>query len=453
MVFLYFVAAVLLLHEGVEQVEQLSILQQDALDAYIYGYPLVLMGITLKNMLASGATVNHFISQPKLATSASKAVVRPNVDTLYSSAWLDLNKNPVVMDIPDSEGRYYVVELLDAWTNVFASIGSRTTGTLAQSYIIAGAHWDGTLPNIQAPTNTVWVLARVQANGAEDLAESIKIQEGFSIVPFCYWRKYGFTGAENYIIKNVDKKVTQDTGVLHKMSAEDYFTNMVLQMEQNPPVIHDEVMEDKLIALGLTGGKAFRYEKLPLAVKRALEYAVANGPDVIHKAGMQYFMSHQKNGWCMLLSNIGNYGTDYMLRAIIALFLFGINCPQDAVYGLSYMDQHNQPFKGDRKYTIHFTRDNFPPVNAFWSITLYNDQGLLVENPLKRYAISPHLEDLHYEPDGSLLIEIRNTPPSGNRKANWLPAPKGDFNLTMRLYWPQDAILTGKWQPPPVLRQ
>jgi hypothetical protein len=439
----------------VKSMNQLSIIENDALDAYIYGYPIVLMAATQKNMLADGLLPNQFLTENSFPGPKATIVVRPNVDTLYVTAWLDLSKEPVVIHAPDTNGKYDVMALLDDWTNVFAAIGSRTTGTMGCDFVIAGPGWKGMIPQnlsrIDAPTNTVWIIGRVQTNGPKDYPIVNEIQKGFKLAPLGYWEKYNTLGISNQIAGKPILKKTPTKDQVEKMDAPVFFKIMVASMDANPPAIQDIEMNRKLAALGLSGGSAFDFFRLPLSVQQALATAVKNGPKVIRSEGLNFYKINQINGWSIPLQDIGVYGTHYIQRAVAAMFLFGANVPEDAVYGFSYFDDRGKPLKGNGHYHIHIGKGQLPPVKAFWSITLYDSNGFLTENPIKRYAISPHLEKLGYNRDGSLDIYIQNDPPEKSKITNWLPSPKGLFNLALRMYWPEQAVLDGEWRFVPLL--
>lgn len=422
-------------------------LYEDALDAYIYGFPLVLMDITRRKGLVSIPEYNRFYNQKVLSTPKFSQVVRPNVDTLYSSAWLDLSHGPLQLHVPDTDGRYYLLPMLDAYSNVFASVGARTTGTKEQTFVIVGPGWQGALPLhvpvIHAPTNTVWITGRTQTNGTVDYDAAHAVQRGYKLTRL--------TSPE--IPHAADQLILSDQSPkewVASMDAAAFFELMMQLMWKNPPypAIQSPEMTRKLEALGLVPSSDFSFRSLHPEVQQALIYANHTGLKVIQAAGQRILNQNRYNGWNMLLKNIGSYGTDYMQRAFVANTLFGANIPQDAVYAYLFDDPNGNPLDGSRSYQVHFKPGQMPPVNAFWSITMYNAYGFLVENPIHRYAVSPHLEPLQYNADGSLDIWIQRTSPEETKKSNWLPSPTGPFNLMLRMYWPQQPVLQGQWFPP-----
>jgi hypothetical protein len=422
-----------------------------ALDAYVYGFPLVLMDVTRRSGVAGKMQKNRFYHQVELATPSFSQVVRPNVDTLYSPAWLDLSEGPLLLHVPDTHGKYYLMPMLDAYSNVFASVGARTKGTREQYFVIAGPNWKAALPPnvpiIYAPTNAVLIAGRTQTDGPSDYPAVHAIQRGYTLTNVFQSNKADWH-VESILTNQSPKEI------IASMDAAAFFTLMMSLMAKNPPyaAIQTPEMTMKLHTLGLIPNSAFHYNKLSPPVQQALESATPNGLKAISAAGEAVFRQNNVNGWSILLTNVGYYGTNYMFRAIVADRLFLGNIPQDAVYGYSFVDNAGHPLHGGNRYRIHFQAGLLPPVHAFWSVTLYNSDGFLVENPLHRYALSPHLGELNYNADGSLELFIQNTSPGKTFEPNWLPAPLASFNLMLRMYWPQPSVLSGQWHPPTVDR-
>lgn len=424
-----------------------------ALDAYIYGYPLMLTEATKKTMLANGARINQFLHERSFPDPGYTTIVRPNVDTLYSMAWLDLAPEPVVLWLPETYGRYYLMELLDPWTNVFASLGARTTGTGQGAYAITGPGWNGRLPEgmarIDSPGDTVWIIGRTQTNGPADYPPVHAIQNGYILVPLSRWGKFFTARDSGQDSKSMNENPADWVAALDGAT---FFQLMMTAMGQNPPWIKDPRMKEKLAVLGLEPG-SFAFSSLSPTVKAALELAGGFGPRLIAAEAAGLYGATGKGGWRVLRRNTGFYGADYLLRAIVALAGIGANLPQDSVYAPAFADSAGKPLDGQNSYRIHFGKDRLPPVLAFWSITLYNQEGYLAENPLHRYAVSPHLGSLAYNDDGSLDIFVGPAAPGVNLLPNWLPAPSGNFNLVLRLYWPGRPVLDGRWQQPPIVKQ
>ena len=441
--------------------------QAIGVDAYLYFYSLVTMDITRKQISniepgkGFGGPMNSFVNIPAYPTADVKVVVRPNFDTLYSSGWLDLTKEPMVVSVPDTGGRYYLLPMLDMWTDVFASPGWRTTGTEAGHFVVAPPGWrpdlrdrlieDFKLPKntqrIDAPTFYVWIIGRTKTDGPSDYAAVNKIQSGYKITPLSQWGKTP-EPVEVKIDPAIDMKTPPKVQV-DTMTADTYFAYAAELMKLQPPHVTDQPIIARLKSIGFELGKSFDLEKADPIVKKALEGV----PKAAQKL-MEWkipTLARVANGWSMNTDTMGVYGNYYLKRAIVAQLGLGANLPEDAIYPLNLGDESGKPLDGANKYAIHFDKANIPPVNAFWSITLYDQQGFQVANSLSRFAVSSWMP-FQYNPDGSLDLYFQNESPAPDKEANWLPAPKGEFNLCMRLYAPKSDALTGKWNPPPVMR-
>jgi len=428
-----------------------------AKEAYIFGYPLVLMDVTRQvgtacpSPTAMCAPINQFANAPAFPDHTFTDVVSPNADTLYSTAFLDLSKDPIILSVPDTKGRYYLMPMLDAWTNVFASPGSRTTGTGKGDFAIVGPGFKGKLPaglkKIESPTNLVWIIGRTQTNGKADYEAVHAIQKEYKLTPLSAWGKPYTPPAK----VPVDPKVSKEPPVkqVEKMDAQTFFGRLNALMQANPPAAADAEAMKKFAAIGIALGKKFSLEGLDPAVKTALEKGVKDAYQEI-LAEAKKASGKVVNGW-LISYDLGSYGTNYPQRAAIAWVGLGANLPEDAIYPMTRVDGDGKPLTGKNKYVMHFTKDQIPPVKAFWSLTLYNDKQFFVENPLNRYAIGDR-NKLKFNPDGSLDLYIQHESPGKDKESNWLPAPKDSFNLILRLYWPKKSVLEGTWGPPPVKR-
>src|SRR5215472_7852816 len=426
-------------------------------EAYLYFYPLVTMDITRKQLTnvehteGINAPMNSFANIPAYPTADMKVVVRPNFDTLYSSGWLDLTKEPMVVSVPDTGGRYYLFPMLDMWTDVFASPGWRTTGTKAANFLLTPLGWTGSVPSdteqIKAPTPYVWIIGRTRTDGPADYEAVHKIQAGYKIIPLSQWGKTP-APIEVKIDPNVDMKTPPKIQV-DTMAANKFFAYAAELLKLQPPHITDQPIIARLKRIGFEVGKSFDLDKVDPAVKKALETAPEDTQKLM--AWKIPTLARVANYWSMNTDTMGVYGNYYLKRAIVAQLGLGANVPEDAIYPLNLGDETGKPLDGTNKYTIHFDKGTMPPAEAFWSITLYDLQGFQVANPLNRFAVSSWMP-FKYNPDGSLDLYFQSESPGSNKEANWLPAPKGAFNLTMRLYAPKSDALTGKWNPPPVTR-
>ena len=437
-------------------------------DAYLYFYPLITMDVTRKQLtnVESGkemgrGPMNMFVNIPEYPPANLKVVVRPNFDTLYSSAWLDLTKEPMILSVPDTGGRYYLLPMLDMWTDVFASPGWRTTGTQAGTFIILPPGWrpeirnrlieEFKLPNdtqrIYAPTPYVWIIGRTKTDGPKDYDAVHKIQAGFKITPLSLFGKPS-EPIQVKIDPTVDMKTPPKVQV-DTMSAGKFFAYAAELLKLHPPHYTDQPIIELIKHIGIEPGKSFDIDKLDPTVKKALDGV----PEQAQKLMQWKIPSLAKvvNGWSMNTDTMGVYGNYYLKRAIVAQMGLGANLPEDAIYPMNLYDKTGKPLEGVNNFTIHFEKNELPPVDAFWSITLYDQEGFQVANSLNRFALSSWMP-FHYNPDGSLDLYFQNESPGTGRESNWLPAPKGSFNLTMRLYAPKQGVLVGKWDPPPIVR-
>ena len=425
-------------------------------DAYVYFYPLLTMDITRKQFtnIEPGkefgkGPMNMFVSVPEYPPADFKGVVRSNFDTLYSIAWLDLTKEPLVIAAPDTAGRFYLLPMLDMWSDVFASPGWRTTGTDAAQFLVTPPGWTGTVPaglnHLPAPTPFVWVIGRTKTDGAADYAAVHKIQAGYTVTPLSRLGK----GAEPVSVKidpAVDMKTPPKVQV-DTMSAADYFAYAAELLKVHPAHGTDQPLLAQIKRIGIEPGKSFSMDALDPEIKAALETAPKDAQALM--AWKVPTLARVVNGWSMNTDTMGVYGNYYLKRAIVAQVGLGANLPEDAIYPLNIGDTNGKSLDGAHKYVLHFAKDEVPPVNAFWSITLYDPEGFQVGNELNRFAVSSWMP-FKNNADGSLDIYFQNENPGKDLEANWLPAPKGPFNLTMRLYGPKSEALNGKWNPPAV---
>ena len=427
-------------------------------NAYLYFYPLITMDITRRQLTnqepgpgSLGGPMNRFANIEAFPAADMRVVVRPNFDTLYSSGWLDLTKEPVVVSAPDTNGRYYLLPMLDMWTDVFASPGWRTTGTEAANFLVTPPGWSGTVPDgmsrIDAPTPYVWIIGRTKTDGPADYEAVHKIQAGYKITPLSQWGKQPVP-PEFKIDPSVDMKTPPKIQV-DTMPVAKYFAYAADLLKLQPPHVTDQPILAQLGRAGFEVGKSFDLDKADPAVKQAFASAPADAQKLM--AWKMPTLARVANGWGMNTDTMGVYGNYYLKRALVAQLGLGANLPEDAIYPLNLADSNGDPLDGGNNYTIHFDKEQIPPAQAFWSITLYDNAGFQVANPINRFAVSSWMP-FTFNPDGSLDLYFQNDSPGADKEANWLPAPKGPYNLTMRLYAPKSEALTGKWNPPPVVK-
>jgi hypothetical protein len=430
-----------------------------ASDAYIFGYPLVTMEMTRRNITnvvapeGSHAPMGQIIKLRQYPDPSFKAVTAPNADTLYTAAFFDVGKEPWVLSIPDMKDRYYLMPLLDGWTTVFQVPGKRTTGTGAQTYAITGPGWKGTLPagvkEYKSPTNIVWLLGRIYCTGTpEDYAAVHKLQDECKLVPLSSYGK-PYTPPAGTVDPSIDTKMAVRDQV-NRMDAVAYFTLLCKLMKDNPPAAADAPQLAKFAKIGIVPGKDFDPGKLKADfVKRV--------PEISNDRILLQFKVNKdvkdENGWAFT-TKTGIYGTDYLMRALVTAIGLGANRPQDAVYPTSQKDANGHKYNGANKYVMHFPKGQLPPAQGFWSVTMYDSAYFFVSNPINRYSISAR-QNLKSNPDGSTDLYIQKDSPGKDREANWLPAPAGDFILMMRMYWPSEkspSIINGSWKVPPAAK-
>jgi hypothetical protein len=426
------------------------------IEAYNYFYSLVLMDVTRRvsvnveagKVLGRGP-MNTFVHVPIFPPADFRDVVRPNFDTLYSIAWLDLTKEPLIVSAADTQGRYYMLPMLDMWTDVFACPGKRTTGTGENRFAVVPPGWQGNLPDgvqrIDAPTPYVWIIGRTQTNGSEDYDAVHQVQAGYTVTPLSQLGKAPHP-VNAMIDPTVDMKTSPMTQV-DTMAAGKYFAYAAELMKLHPPHITDQPIVARMRRIGIEPGKSFDIGKADAAIKSALERAT---PDALKAMRAKIpTLARVVNGWQINTDTMGVYGSFYLKRAVVALVGLGANLPEDAVYPLNLGDADGKPLTGANKYVLHFAKTEIPPVDAFWSVTLYDKDGFPTANALNRNAIGDR-DELKYNTDGSLDIYFQHDSPGKDKESNWLPAPTGDFNLTMRAYAPKAEVVDGRWVPPAI---
>jgi hypothetical protein len=430
-----------------------------ATSAYIYGYPLVLMDVNQKIMTQVSrptgqlAPINHFGHMRQFFNSQSEQVIRPNVDLLYSTAFLNLSKEPLILHLPDTQGRYYSLQLLDAWTNVFASLGKRKTGTKSINVAIVGPNWQGELPSgikkIDSPTNLVWAIAQIQTNGKEDYRSVHKLQKQLTLTPLNHFKKSKQAYHKKWVKKTdkIDLK-TPATLQVEQMSAEDFFSNLAQLMKDNPPLEKESRMIKQFRKIGIAPGKKFELKALPENTVKGIEKAI---PYALKQIKVPPPNNKIVNGWRITTMGVGKYGSDYLQRARVAYSAMGTGLPEEAIYPIVTTDSTGRVLNGRNRYILHFKKNQLPPVKGFWSLTLYNAKKHFAANPLQRYALGSR-DPLKLNQDGSLSIYIQRQSPGEEKESNWLPTPRGKFDLVLRLYWPSSRVLNGIWMPPPVIK-
>jgi hypothetical protein len=411
--------------------------------AYIWGYSLVVLKRTLRKSAARrGIPLNQFVHTERLATPESKAVVSPNTDTLYSSAWLDLRQEPIILHVPNTQGRYYSVQLMDAYTNSFAYVGRRVTGTKAGNYAIVGPTWRGTLPSnvkaIESPTNTVWSLVRILVEGEDDLPIVRALQQQYTLTSLSKYRGSAPLG----------QVFPSSLPQANASSSLQFYDELSAALQDDPPPKDENPLLNLFAQVGIGASRIPSQEIKDQATLNGLKQAILAAERLIDEKVSN--LGTMVNGWTVNYK-IGTYGKDYLLRAAVAKTGLGANIPEESVYFRSNVDGTGKPLSGANRYVLRFMPGRLPPVDAFWSLTIYSSDGFLVPNPINRYSIGDRTKGLRYNTDGSFDIYIQQQVPVG-KESNWLPAPTQGFYLSLRAYQPRAEVLTGAYKVPPLQR-
>lgn len=426
------------------------------LESYVFGYPIVLMDVTRKMLTAApapndegtAAPINQLAKMPHYVSPDFKNVVRISLNSLWTTGWVDLDKEPIVLSVPDTHNRYYVFSTMDMWTNVFASVGKRTTGTGPGNFLFAGPKWDGAAPSdirqtIRSPTRYAWVLGQTQANGPDDFAAVNAIQAQYKLTPLSDWGQPYTPSANVPVDGSVDLKTIPPDQVA-AMDAGMFFNRLAMLMKENPPYSADFEILWKLKKIGVETGKPFDTAKIDPAITHGLNRAVK---DVMGLVQQGIGKMKTVNGW-LQPPDIGAYGKDYNLRAGIAYIGLGANMQDDTIYPSAFVDGDGKPLDGANNYVMHYEQDQLPPTYGTWSVSQYQG-NFYVRNSIDRYAIAPWMP-LKYNADGSLDIYFQVESPGKDKESNWLPVPHGPFNVTIRNYWPKEEALDGTYKNPPI---
>ena len=429
--------------------------------AYVYGLAQVSVRAAVKHYPRG-----ELLSVAKLADPTVRAVVAPNNDTAYTVAFIDLLSGPQVIDAPDAAGRYYGFALMDAFSNDFAYIGRRATGTGAGSFVLVPPGWSGTLPagvhRIDAPSNTVWLLGRTVINGPADVPAVKALLQRFHLTALGAWEAGVRT--PSVVLDDfppMPAKTPTPTGP-------DFVATLNRDMQIDPPPALDACAVQAMAAAGVQAPAGDAASELaadaadtaapPMSAGAdpAVTAGTTAGEQIVARAADVLNAAHRstENGWEVESGAwVGRFGRGYLGRAIIARILLAANVAEEAIYPVATADAHGRPLDGTHRYTIRFPAGAPPPVNAFWSLTLYNQDLFLYENQIHRYSVGDRTAGLRPGPDGSLTIYVQHDQPADPAaRANWLPAPAGRFELYMRLYQPRAAALSGAWKPPPIRR-
>jgi hypothetical protein len=425
-------------------------------EEYVYGFPLVMMDVTREVLTATQksseykAPINQFGRLRTYVNPDFKDVVRISVNSLWSHGFLDLDKEPMIVTIPDTGNRYVVVQAMNMWTDDFASAGTRTPENKSGDFLIAGPKWNGTAPagikeTFRSSTRYAWVLVQISADSPKDFPAIHALQDQLKITPLSGWGK-PYTSPETVPVDpGVDLTATPFDQV-RLMTGEMFFKRLAKLLKDNPPYAADSRMVEKLKLLGIEAGEDLDPDKLDPKVRKGINEAPWNVWKLLAQG--PYTMP-TTNGWIDIM-NVGNFGTDYQTRAFIAFAGLGALTSKDCVYPCAFVDGDGQALDAAYNYLMHFPKDGLPPsASGVWSISQYRD-NFYVRNVLDRYGILSSMP-LRYNADGSLDIYIQAKSPGPDKETNWLPTPpSGMFNLTVRVYQPKNGILDGTYKLPPV---
>lgn len=429
-----------------------------AKEAYIYGYPMVDSYRILHAYFVDTANPeyrgrwNELFNTARVYTPADKAVQTPNSDTPYSMIGLDLRAEPMVLTVPQIEkDRYFSIQLVDAYTFNFAYLGSRATGNNGGSFLIAGPDWSGETPKgitkvIRAETDLVLGIYRTQLFNPGDIENVKKVQAGYIAQPLSKFLGVPAPAAPPAIqfIKPLSPAEQHDSPELFEV------LNFVLGFCPPPPSETDLLA--RFAKIGIGRSQTFEADKLSPEMRKAIEDGISDA--------WADFAALQKRIDAKQVTSGDLFGTreflqnNYLYRMAAAILGIYGNSKHEAMYPIYAIDADGQKLDGSHRYTIRFAPGQLPPVNAFWSLTMYGlPVSLLVENPIDRYLLnSPMLPQFIRDADGGITLLIQNQSPGKDKEANWLPAPKGPFVVVMRLYWPKDEALSGTWTAPPMKR-
>ena len=386
----------------------------------------------------------------QLVNASFTDIVTPNDDTLYCQSWMDLTKEPLVLKVPSVQDKYISFQFLDAYTNDYTYLGTRASGGSEGTYLIAGPNWDGQVPQdmtkIWSPTNIAWIINRILVTGDSDLPNVRDIQDKISLIPLSVFE--GNTtntqaAEETTLSSQVPIKPQPANIPTTGIKLYDELGQAMINNPLNPP---DPGLVAKLASIGIGPGKIPSVEAND-TIKTALQTGIQEGEKLIDEKLAN--IGTVVNGWS-INTQTGIYGNDYLTRAAIAKLGFGANIPQEALYPTTLTDNQGKPYNGTNKYAIHFDPGQTPPVDGFWSITMYNEEKYFYDNPLNRYSIGKYTDGLKTNIDGSLDIYIQNQSPGADKESNWLPSPADGFYMVLRMYLPTEQVLNGTWTPPPV---
>jgi len=424
-----------------------------AVEAYTYGFAMVenykaIFGMCVWADSPAYSGFNRYLHGRQLFDSSYDTVVNANNDTLYSTTFADLRCEPVVVTVPATGDRYFVIQLVDMGTDNFAYIGTRATGPDGGRFLLVGPQFKGPVPSegftkvINAPSDFVALATRTAINGADDLPGVIELQEHLAVQPLSEY--LGTQSPPN--APHIDWPAYSPS--IYRSPRLFEVLNFLLSHHVVPDV--ERPVLDRISQIGVGPYARFDLGTFEPEIQVAVAQGAADAHAAIEQRGNS--LGTVVNGW-QDIPRMGTYGDDYLFRSAVAWKFIYTNSPEEALYPIAEADADGIPLSGANQYTLHFKANELPPVDAFWSITLYDSETrLMIDNPIDRYSIGDRTPGLRYEDDGSLTLRIQHTSPGAEHESNWLPTPEGRFYLNTRAYMPRATFLDGTYRLPAVHR-
>ncbi len=421
-----------------------------AYQAYLYGFVrvkgMLLQDRAIHPKYPDYAPINQFYISKELAKPGFTDFT-PNHDTLYGLAWLDLSQGPILMTVPEVPNRYYTIQATDVSLNTFNYIGSRVKSK-AGTYAYAHQDWQGQLPagvqRIDSPSNQVFLQLRplVFPNIEGDIEHVYKkMTQELALRPL--------HASTNYPVIDASSTMANPKNTNPDLHSPAFFKLLNRALNINPAFKNEAALLAQFKRLNIGAGLEFEMDKLSISEQAGIQRGINDA--IARLVERRRLLGERLGGWSFSFV-LGDYGFDYVTASMVAFFGYGANTAQEALYTTALIDSQGKKLNGEQQYKITFAKDNMPPVDAFWSITMYQrPDNQLVENPINRYNFSERTKDITYNEDGSLDIWVQHKQPSDNR--NWLPAPKGSFWMILRMYNPKEIVLNALYQPPLIVRQ
>jgi hypothetical protein len=450
--------------------ENPTMLRDLARRATIYLFPIYEMYRTRWQATVNDANplrqkLNRFRHIPILADHRARAVTTPNNDTLYSSAWLDLSQEPLFLTVPPVGELYYSYAFIDLFTDNFAYVSHRLYGGRPPPHMIVGPGWKGDAPSevtlVRAPTNSVWLLGRILVGSPEEL-DRLRILQARVLLETPDMRNERRILETRELMRHrtvPPPEYVADWPAPHRDDPFDLFEVGMRALGESPLAEPDRAMLETLAPLRLRPGRKFDLRSFSGTERRAIQDGIEQGHAEIRGSGGRF--GKTVDGWTYGDRHLGNFGTDYLYRAVVALAGLGALAPAEAVYVTGNADRDGRPLDGSQRYELTFPAGGLPPARAFWSLAMYEvtreGRAFFVDNPIGRYAIGDRTPDLKTAADGSLTLYLQRERPTGEqdggaRAANWLPAPAGPMRLVLRAYEPGESLIEGRYRVPAVRR-